>query len=83
MGSTSESGHQTRSFVPQVYVDITPTRAKKQAALFSHVSQRGEALYQRHHELIERFRGREIGTEAAEAFAPMARDGKSGLPGLE
>ena len=64
-------------------MDITSTRAKKQASLFCHRSQHGEEIYHRHHELIERFRGRELGTEAAEAFVPMARDTKSGLPGLE
>jgi LmbE family N-acetylglucosaminyl deacetylase len=78
-----ESGHQSLGFLPQVYVDITATRARKQAALFSHKSQHGEEIYHKHHELIERFRGREIGTEAAEAFTPMARDTKSGLPGLD
>jgi LmbE family N-acetylglucosaminyl deacetylase len=79
-----ESGSQSLGFVPQVYVDITATRARKQAALFSHNSQNGEAIYRKHHELIERFRGREIGTEAAEAFMPMARDSRhSGMPGLE
>jgi LmbE family N-acetylglucosaminyl deacetylase len=78
-----ESGEQALGFTPMVYVDITATRAKKQAALFSHKSQHGEAIYHRHHELIERFRGREIGTEAAEAFFPLARDQKNGgLPGL-
>jgi LmbE family N-acetylglucosaminyl deacetylase len=79
-----ESGSQSLGFVPQVYVDITATRGKKQAALFSHKSQNGEAIYRRHHELIERFRGREIGTEAAEAFMPLARDSRnSGLPGID
>jgi LmbE family N-acetylglucosaminyl deacetylase len=79
-----ESGHQSLGFVPQVYVDITATRGKKQAALFSHKSQHGEEIYHRHHELIERFRGREIQTEAAEAFMPMARDSRhSGMPGLD
>jgi LmbE family N-acetylglucosaminyl deacetylase len=78
------TGFQTLGFGPQIYVDITSTRAKKQAALFSHKSQNGEAIYRQHHELIERFRGREIGTEAAEAFLPMARDTRrSGLPGLD
>jgi LmbE family N-acetylglucosaminyl deacetylase len=78
------SGFQTLGFVPQVYVDIAATRGKKQAALFCHKSQHGEEIYRKHHELIERFRGREIGTEAAEAFAPMTRDTRlGGLPGLE
>jgi LmbE family N-acetylglucosaminyl deacetylase len=78
-----ESGHQSVGFTPQVYVDISTTRHIKQAALFSHHSQHGEAMYHRHHELIERFRGREIGTEAAEAFVPLARDAMGGMPGLE
>lgn len=78
-----ESGHQSLGFTPAIFVDITATRARKQAALFSHKSQRGEEMYHRHHELIERFRGRELGIEAAEAFVPMARDTRNGLPGLE
>jgi LmbE family N-acetylglucosaminyl deacetylase len=78
------TGFQSLGFVPQVYVDITATRTRKQAAVFSHQSQNGEEMYRKNHELIERFRGREIGTEAAEAFIPMARDSrKSGLPGLD
>lgn len=78
------TGYQTLGFLPQVYVDITATRARKQAALFSHQSQNGEQMYRKNHELIERLRGREIGTEAAEAFIAMARDTrKGGLLGLE
>lgn len=78
-----ESGFQALGFQPSDYVDITAVRAKKQAALFCHKSQKGEEIYHRHHALIETFRGREIGTEAAEAFVHLARDNHNGrLPGL-
>jgi LmbE family N-acetylglucosaminyl deacetylase len=77
------SGSQTLGFVPAAYVDITATRAKKKAALFAHKSQGGERIYRRHHEVMEGFRGRELGVAAAEAFAVLARDSRSGrLPGL-
>jgi LmbE family N-acetylglucosaminyl deacetylase len=77
------SGSQTLAFVPAAYVDITATRDKKRAALFAHRSQGGERIYRNHHEPMETFRGRELGVPAAEAFARLARDSRSGqLPGL-
>jgi LmbE family N-acetylglucosaminyl deacetylase len=77
------SGSQTLGFVPSAYVDITATRDKKKAALFCHKSQDGEGIYRKHHEVMENFRGRELGVAAAEAFAQLARDSRSGrLPGL-
>jgi LmbE family N-acetylglucosaminyl deacetylase len=77
------SGSQTMGFVPAAYVDITATRDKKKAALFAHKSQDGEAIYSKHHEVMENFRGRELGVAAAEAFAQLARDDRGGrLPGL-
>jgi LmbE family N-acetylglucosaminyl deacetylase len=77
------SGSQTFGFVPAAYVDITSTREKKQAALFAHKSQDGEGIYRKHHQVMEDFRGRELGVAAAEAFAPLARDSRSGrLPGF-
>jgi len=77
------SGSQTLGFVPTAYVDITSTRAKKKAALFAHRSQNGAGIYQHHHEIMETFRGRELGVGAAEAFAQLARDRPSGrLPGF-
>jgi LmbE family N-acetylglucosaminyl deacetylase len=77
------SGSQTLGFVPAAYVDITATRDKKKAALFAHRSQDGEGIYRSHHEVMETFRGRELGVAAAEAFAPLARDSRAGrLPGL-
>jgi LmbE family N-acetylglucosaminyl deacetylase len=77
------SGFQTLGFVPAAYVDITATRKKKQAALFAHRSQNGEGIYRKHHQIMETFRGRELGVAAAEAFALLARDRRGGgLPGL-
>jgi LmbE family N-acetylglucosaminyl deacetylase len=77
------SGSQTLGFVPTAYVDITATRPKKKAALLAHRSQDGAAIYRNHHEVMENFRGRELGVAAAEAFAQLARDSKSGrLAGL-
>src|SRR5262249_17828377 len=77
------SGSQTLGFVPTVYVDITSTPAKKKPALFVHRNQNGEGIYQHHHEIMETFRGRELGVVAAEAFAHFVRDSRNGrLPGF-
>jgi LmbE family N-acetylglucosaminyl deacetylase len=77
------SGSQTLGFQPTVYVDVTETRERKKAALLSHRSQDGDAIYRKHHEVMEAFRGRELGVAAAEAFVALARDSRSGrLPGL-
>ncbi len=79
-----ESGYQSLGFVPQIYVDISATLAKKRSAFFCHVSQHGEETYRAHSEIIERFRGREIGVTAAETFIPMARNDRgAALPGLD
>jgi N-acetylglucosamine malate deacetylase 1 len=76
-------GSQTMGFHPTAYVDIAAVRERKKAALFAHKSQDGEAIYRRHHEPMEIFRGREAGIAAAEAFVHLARaEHTSGLPGL-
>jgi LmbE family N-acetylglucosaminyl deacetylase len=76
-------GYQSMGFQPTEYVDITPVRDKKKAALFAHRSQDGEGIYRQHHEIMENFRGREAGVAAAEAFVALARNEvKRGLPGL-
>jgi len=78
-----ETGSQTLGFAPSTYVDITATRDKKIDALKAHKSQSFEGLYERHHEKMEAFRGRELGVSAAEAFATLGPDARSGsLPGL-
>ena len=75
-------GAQTMGFHPTDYVDITPVREKKKAALFAHKSQGGEEIYRRYHGPMEDFRGREAGVAAAEGFVRLARGSASGLPGL-
>lgn len=79
-----ESGTQTLGFVPQAYVEIGPVLRKKLDAIRAHKSQDAERrLYERHHEPMERFRAREIGGTAAEAFFVLAPDAKMhALPGL-
>ncbi len=77
------SGSQTQGFTPNVYLDITPVREKKKAALFAHRSQDGEGIWRTHHEIIANFRGREAGVAAAEAFVHLNRDSKTNkLPGI-
>jgi N-acetylglucosamine malate deacetylase 1 len=75
-------GEQTMGFRPTDYVDITAVREKKKAALFAHKSQDGEAIYRRHHEIMESFRGREGGSTAAEAFVRLSRASAPGIRGL-
>jgi LmbE family N-acetylglucosaminyl deacetylase len=78
------SGSQTLGFVPTAYVDISSVRDKKKKALFAHRSQNGERIYKVHHEVMETFRGRELGVAAAEAFVALVRDHRGGrLPGLD
>ena len=75
-------GAQTTNFKPTDYVDITPVREKKKAALFAHKSQDGEGIYRQHHEVMENFRGREAHVAAAEAFAVLpSAGGVAKLPG--
>jgi len=79
-----DSGFDTTAFLPTTYVDITSVRDKKKAAVFAHRSQGGEEIYRKHNEIMENFRGRELGVAAAEAFVTLARDNPKGrLPGLE
>jgi LmbE family N-acetylglucosaminyl deacetylase len=76
------TGSQTMGFAAAHYVDITPMREKKKAALFAHKSQHGEDIYRQHHEVMENFRGREARVAAAEAFV-LLRSARGGdkLPG--
>jgi LmbE family N-acetylglucosaminyl deacetylase len=63
-------------------VDVTSVLDKKKAAVLAHVSQDGEGIWREHHEFIARWRGREAGVAAAEAFVHLDRDSKNNkLPG--
>ncbi len=76
------SGSQSRGFLPDTYVDVSPVLEKKKAALFAHVSQDGKGIWSQHHEVIASWRGREAGVTAAEAFVRLNRDTQtSKLPG--
>ncbi len=61
------SGSQTQLFLPNQYVDISETEARKRAACFAHASQDPAGFYS-HHEVMNRFRGMECGCKVAEAF---------------
>jgi len=77
------SGSQSLGFLPDTYVDISAALEKKKAALFAHVSQDGQGIWQQHHEIIANWRGREAGVGAAEAFVQLNRGSKiKRLPGL-
>ena len=76
------TGSQTQGFLPNTYVDVTSVLEKKKAAVLAHVSQDGDGIWREHHEFIARWRGREAGVAAAEAFVHLNRDSKNNkLPG--
>ena len=76
-------GSQTSAFQPTTYVDITAVLEKKRAALLAHASQDGAAIWRAHHEPAARWRGREAGVVAAEAFVQLQRGDRAGaMPGL-
>jgi LmbE family N-acetylglucosaminyl deacetylase len=77
---------ETMCFSPTTYVDITTTREKKKASLRAHRSVNGEMIYKTDNEVMESFRGSELGVKAAEAFIelPLVWDPRAGmLPGLD
>ena len=77
------TGSQSRGFLPNTYVDVSPVLEKKKAALLAHVSQDGLGIWQRHHEPIALWRGREAGFPMAEAFVHLTHDTPlSNLPGI-
>lgn len=76
------TGSQSQGFLPNTYVDVTSVLEKKKSALFAHVSQDGQGIWRQHHEIIARWRGREAGVSAAEAFVHLDRNSaNSKLPG--
>ena len=76
------TGSQSQGFLPNTYVDVTSVLEKKKAAVLAHISQDGEGIWREHHEIIARWRGREAGVAAAEAFVHLGRDSQNNrLPG--
>jgi LmbE family N-acetylglucosaminyl deacetylase len=77
------TGSQSLGFTPNRYVDVTSVLDKKKGALLAHRSQDGEGIWREHHEIIARFRGREAGVRAAEAFFELNREQEARkLPGV-
>ena len=64
----AETGHQTRNFSPELYVDITAVADKKHEALNCHKSQNPEVIMGDWHNDMELFRGKESECNRAEAF---------------
>ena len=77
------AGSQTSAFKPDTYVDISTTLEKKKAALLAHPSQDGAGIWRKHHEPMSQWRGREMGSLAAEGFVRWRRGQASDfLPGV-
>lgn len=62
------SGEQTMGFHPTDYVDISSVQETKRKAIYCHASQDPNGIYECGHAISEKFRGREFGVAAAEAF---------------
>jgi LmbE family N-acetylglucosaminyl deacetylase len=71
------TGDQTQQFAPTHWVDVTGFLEKKRAACFAHASQDPADMWA-HHDQMQRFRGREAGCAAAEAFALHPRSRGAG-----
>jgi LmbE family N-acetylglucosaminyl deacetylase len=65
------TGIQTMTFSPTDWVDITAVQELKRKAVYCHQSQDPPGIYACGHAAMEEFRGRELGTKAAEAFVHM------------
>jgi LmbE family N-acetylglucosaminyl deacetylase len=74
------TGDQTQQFAPTHWVDITAWVERKRASCFAHASQDPAAMWS-HHDQMHRFRGREAGFGAAEAFALHPRSPGARLVG--
>jgi LmbE family N-acetylglucosaminyl deacetylase len=61
-------GEQTMTFRPTDYIDITSTQEQKRKSVFCHASQDPSGIYECGHQIMEKFRGAEMGVNAAEGF---------------
>ena len=64
----AETGMQSKNFIPEEYVDITPVAEQKHQAVLCHKSQDPEEILNDWHIPMELFRGKESECSAAEAF---------------
>jgi LmbE family N-acetylglucosaminyl deacetylase len=75
-------GEQTQVFHPTHYVDISETESRKRAACFAHVSQMPETDFYPQHDMMNRFRGMEMGVKYAEGFVRHDQSVTPGTVGL-
>jgi N-acetylglucosamine malate deacetylase 1 len=73
------SGIQSQTYPLARLVDITATEARKREACYAHASQNPDEFYGVH-QLMNRFRGSELGVTYAEAFVRHNRDHPQSLP---
>jgi len=71
------TGEQTQQFAPTHRVDIGAAVEKKRAACFAHASQGPDEFWPQH-DRMQRFRGLERGSAAAEAFALHPQSPRAG-----
>jgi LmbE family N-acetylglucosaminyl deacetylase len=72
-------GEQTMIFHPTEYVDISKEQETKRKAIYCHTSQDPNGIYECGHAIMEKFRGREFGVSAAEAFIAFRVQNPGGL----
>lgn len=75
-------GSQTMGFKPTDYIDITTTQEQKRKAVYCHVSQDPDSIYNAadcNHGMMEKFRGIEMSVHAAEAFVRMPESMKEAI----
>ncbi len=75
-----ESGSESQSFLPNVYVDITATEARKRASCYAFPESVGS--WYPTHEQMQRFRGIEVGVRSAEAYFHVHESGSLAPPGI-
>ena len=75
-------GEQTQVFHPTHHVDISETESRKRAACFAHASQKPETDFYPQHDMMNRFRGMEMGVKFAEAFVRHDQSVAPGVLGL-
>jgi len=73
------TGEQSHNFHPTDYVDITPTKSRKDDAIMAHKSQGPEWIL-KHHDQMDRFRGFECGCDFAEGFVRQMQSRSVELP---
>jgi LmbE family N-acetylglucosaminyl deacetylase len=76
------TGEQTLTFKPTDYIDIASTQEQKRKAVYCHVSQDPPGIYGCGHEIMEKFRGVEMGVKAAEGFVRMVGKEKGNASNL-